>query len=118
MGCLHSIDVNPAAVARVRQKVQASGLSNVDVTKADAAATGLDGQSVDVEFLFGIIHSLRDLDSVLAEAYRVLKRAGTLSAQKSSWPESRLLRRFTEKGLFRFVGKTAGVYRFEKVEQH
>ncbi len=54
----------------------------------------------------------------MAEAYRVLKRAGTLSAQKSSWPESRLLRRFTEKGLFRFVGKTAGVYRFEKVEQH
>ena len=65
-GHLHSIDINPAAVERVRQGVEEKGLTNVEVFYADATGTGMAYESVDVAFLFGILRSLKDLDAGLA----------------------------------------------------
>jgi len=112
-GHLYSLDINPAAVERVKRKVKEKGVTNVEVVHADAVRTGLPNASVDTIFLFGVLHSLNDFDAVLLEAHRILKNGGVLAAE-SSWSESRLLKRFTKDGLFRFAGKDEGIYRFGK----
>ncbi len=112
-GRLYSLDINPAAVEHLRREVLKRGLRNVDVFCADAAKTGLPDASVDVAFLFGVLRSLRDLDSVLAEAYRVLKPDGVLAVQKSSWSDSHLLARFTGTGIYEHLRSEGRIYLFK-----
>jgi ubiquinone/menaquinone biosynthesis C-methylase UbiE len=115
-GCLYTLDINPAAVQRVRRKAQLSGLMNIETFQADACKTGLPDQSIDLAFLFGILHALKDLDTILLEMNRVLKNDGILSVQISRQSEQSLLSSFTKQGLFSFVGKTSSIYRFKKWE--
>jgi|SRR5579872_4778857 len=113
-GRLHSLDINPAAVERVRRKVKEKNLTNVKVSLAEAAKTGLGDASVDTVFLFGILRSLKDLDPILLELHRVLRENATVSVQKSSWSEKRILSEFTKDGLFHFSGKNSRIFRFTK----
>ena len=113
-GRLYSLDINPASIAKISQKIRERDLRNAEAKFADAANTGLARASIDVAFLFGVIHSLKDLDRVLVELDRVLKPTGILAVQKSSWSEKKLLTSITGNGLFRFAGKESRVYRFEK----
>ena len=114
-GRLYSIDINPAAVERVGRMVEERGVANFEVYLADAAKTGIDAESVDVAFLFGILRSLRDLGGVLLEMHRVLKARGLLAVERSSWSETRLLDAVAGGGLFRFVSREGRVYKFEKL---
>jgi ubiquinone/menaquinone biosynthesis C-methylase UbiE len=113
IGQLYSLDINPASVKRVKERVEAKGLTNVRVMLADASKTSLPDSSFDVIFLFGVIHDFRDLDLVLKELCRVLKRGGILSVQ-SRWSENKLLASIQGSGLFRYVNKESRVYRLEK----
>jgi ubiquinone/menaquinone biosynthesis C-methylase UbiE len=99
-GHLYALDINPAAIERVRRKAQLSELKNIEAFQADACKTGLPDQSIDLAFLFGIIHALKDLDTVLLEMHRVLNNDGILSVQRSRQSEQSLLSSFTEQGLF------------------
>jgi ubiquinone/menaquinone biosynthesis C-methylase UbiE len=114
-GYLYSIDINPAAVARVTRKVEECALTNVSVTLTDASQTKLLDSSIDVAFLFGVLHSLKDLDLVLKEIHRVLNKTGIIAVQKSGWSEKRLLVALTGGELFRFLGKESRIYNFQKI---
>jgi 2-polyprenyl-3-methyl-5-hydroxy-6-metoxy-1,4-benzoquinol methylase len=50
----------------------------IDARVADASATGLDSESIDVVVSFETIEHLADPDSFLKECHRVLRRGGTL----------------------------------------
>lgn len=114
-GRLYSLDINPAAVERVELKLIKAGVTNAEVKLANASNTGLLENSINVAFFFGIAHSLRDLDPILREMHRILKKNGILSVQRSSSSEKNLMNRFTKLGLFRFVSKERRIYRFEKI---
>jgi len=114
-GRLYSLDINPAAVKKVREIVAEKGLKNTEVSLGDVVKTNLPDSSIDVAFLFGVIHNLRSLDDVLAELYRILNNHGIIAVQKSSWSEKKLLTSITKGGAFRFAGKDSRVYKFEKM---
>ena len=113
-GSVYALDINPVAIKTMRRKIKEKGLKNVKVILADASETGLPEESVDVAFLFGVIHALDDVDAVMQETHRVLKVKGVLSIQKPWWPEKKLLDTVTKNGLFSFKEKTGGVFKFEK----
>jgi ubiquinone/menaquinone biosynthesis C-methylase UbiE len=115
-GHLYTLDINPAAVERVRRKARLSQLKNIEAFQADASKTDLPDQSIHLAFLFGILHALKNLDTVLLEMHRVLKDDGILSVQRSRLSEQSLLSAFTRQGLFSHVGKTSSIYRFKKRE--
>jgi ubiquinone/menaquinone biosynthesis C-methylase UbiE len=112
-GHLYALDINPAAVAHVKQKVEAKGLTNTEVMHANAANAGLPNESIDLAFIFGVLLSPEDLDAVLLEMHRILKEGGVLAAQRSSRPETQLSR-FTKDHLFRLVTTDSRIYRFGK----
>jgi len=113
-GSVYALDVNPVAVETVRRKIKENNLKNVQVLLADASETGLPDKSIDVAFLFGVIHALDNIDMVMQEMHRVLKKKGVLSVQKSWWSERKLLDAVTKNGLFSFREKTNRVFKFEK----
>lgn len=115
-GHIYALDVNPVAVEHVRRKVELAGPRNVDVMRADASETRLVDESVDVAFLFAVIHAFHDVGMVMQEMHRVLKTDGILAVQ-SRWPEEKLLGAVTANELFRLREKTDGVFKFEKVRK-
>jgi len=109
-GCIHAIDLHPLAIERVKEKQRKSGTTNVRVRIADAAKTGLESESIDLVFLFGVIHRL-PLSLVLPELHRVLKPGGALAVQTFS---RRSLEEVTTGGLFISAGKEGRVFKFYK----
>lgn len=112
-GKVFALDVNPVAIEDVQRKVEERGLKNVETLLCDAGKTGLPDKSVDVTFLFGVIHDIDDLDTVVQEMHRVLKRDGVLVMQKPSrWSENKLLQPMTENILFLLKEKKDSMPRF------
>ena len=109
-GYVHAIDLLPLAIKTVNQKLRKAGVTNVKVAIADAAETGLPAESIDVAFLFGVIHSL-PLDTVIPELYRVLRPEGILAVQTSpgQWQQ-----KIVNGELFVFAGKEGRVFKFQK----
>jgi ubiquinone/menaquinone biosynthesis C-methylase UbiE len=112
-GHVYALDINPAAVQYVRRKTKREGLTNVEVRLADASQTSLPKESIDLAFLFAVIHSFQDVNKVLTEMHRLLKTSGILSVQ-SRWPKKKLLETVTASGLFHLREETHGVFAFEK----
>jgi ubiquinone/menaquinone biosynthesis C-methylase UbiE len=114
-GYVYALDINPAAVEHVRQKIMRAGLPNVEVKLADARATGLPEESVDLAFLFSVIHSFKNLNELLTEMHRVLKTHGILSIQ-SRLPEAKMREAIAANRLFNFREEAKRVLVFEKTE--
>jgi len=112
-GRVIALDINPAAVEYVSRKIAGSGLANVETRLADATETRLVDESVDLAFLFGVMHSFKDVNKLLREMNRVLTPNGILSIQ-SRLPEKELLETVGATQLFKFREATKGVYVFEK----
>lgn len=113
-GHVDALDINPAAVEYVRRKIERQGKKNIEVMLADAGATSLPESSIDVAFLFGVIHAFPDLDQVLREMHRVLNPNGKLSVQ-SHRSEKQLIDTVTSTRLFHLERKSRGVTVFAKV---
>jgi ubiquinone/menaquinone biosynthesis C-methylase UbiE len=113
-GFVYALDLNPFAVEHIRRKVERSGLRNVQVVFADAIKTGLPGESIDVAFLFSVIHAFPDVGEVMKEMHRVLKTNGIIAIQ-TGWPEEKLLDAVTANDLFHLSEKNNRLYRFERV---
>jgi ubiquinone/menaquinone biosynthesis C-methylase UbiE len=66
-------------LARLREKLAAAGLTNVDCVEAEASATTLPPASCDCAFLANVWHEFDDHSSVLAEARRILRPGGQIA---------------------------------------
>ena len=104
-GSVCALDISPAAVKRVRQKIDEAGATNVTTTLADAAATGLPDQSFDLIFFFGFRRNAGHMDGILPELYRLLRPAGVLSTEGRLWDSTEL---------FRLTKQSGRILRFEK----
>ena len=113
-GRVVALDNNRAAVRHVARSVLKGSVTNVDVLLGDAAATGVPSGSQDLVFMYGVVHALwSNLDAVLSETHRVLKRGGVLSMSRSRISEERLVEGVTRGGLFRHSGTGRRVINFE-----
>jgi len=110
-GSLMAMDILPASVAAVSERVQAAGLKNVSVVKGDGLNTELDEESMDAVLLFGVIPAPTvPLDRLLPEVHRILKPGGIMAV----WPQSWVRQSILESGLFTFVSKRNGVLNFKR----
>lgn len=114
----HLIAMDPMVdfIDRVKEKVRAAGLTNVEVVRRDALDTGLEAASIDVALLFGVVpFPSLPLSRLLPEMHRVLKPNGTLAVwlfpTTAGVPTA--IRR---SGLFTERGKRNGVYTYSRSE--
>ncbi len=76
-GKIYAFDIEPEMIDIVKQKAMTLNLSNVVAIVCDflKEGSGLTSVSVDYVFLFNILH-LEKPESLLSEAYRILKPSG------------------------------------------
>ena len=90
-GTIYAVDVHPAAIARVKERIEKGGIRNVKPILANASDTGLPDKSIDLAFVFGLLHIAGGIEDVIYEVHRVLKPDGVLSFEKTRGPAKRLI---------------------------
>ncbi len=112
-GFIYAIDINPFAIESVNKKVKKAGVKNVEGIVISVYDTGLEDQSIDLAFLFGVRHVL-DYIKVKKEMSRIIKTDGILATQK--WGHNKkLISLLTENQVFSLVEETKQVLKFKKL---
>ncbi len=111
-GFIYAIDINPFAIESVNKKVKKAGVKNVEGIVISVYDTGLEDQSVDLTFLFGVRHVL-DYIKVKKEMSRIIKTDGILAIQK--WgANKKLIALLSENQVFSLIEETKKVLKFKK----
>jgi ubiquinone/menaquinone biosynthesis C-methylase UbiE len=105
-GSVLALDVNPLAVEHVQRKIETEGVTNAEVTLANAAQTNLPDQSFDLALVFGFARPIGSMEAVWAELHRLMRPAGTLSVEGRLQPPDRL---------FQSVKRQERISQFRKV---
>ena len=112
-GTIYAVDVHPAAIARVKERLESGGIRNVTPILSNASDTGLPDQNVDLAFVFGPLHIAGGIEDVISEIYQVLKPDGVLSFEKMRGPEKRLIEA-AEAGGFVHSESRGRIFQFTK----
>ncbi|MEA3282288.1 MAG: methyltransferase domain-containing protein [Euryarchaeota archaeon] len=112
-GNIYAVDVHPAAIARVKKRIDSVGIRNVTPILSNASGTGLPDKSIDLAFVFGLLHVAGGIEDVLSEVHRVLKPDGILSFEKTRGPEKRLIKAAEEEG-FAYSERRGRIFLFTK----
>jgi ubiquinone/menaquinone biosynthesis C-methylase UbiE len=112
-GKVYALDVHPLAIQRVGNAASRKGLTNIETIQSDCA-TGLGDESIDVVFLYDILHHLSEPDAVLEEMHRVLKPSGILSCNDHHLKEEEIISKIISTGLFKLSSKGKKTYSFSK----
>ena len=78
-GHLIAIDIQPKMIEQVQQRVQDSGLTNIETHVAGAYDIPCPDGSIDRAFLISVLPEIPDQSRALAELHRVLRPNGVLS---------------------------------------
>jgi len=78
-GHLIAVDIQPKMIARLEQRLQEAGITNVEPHVASAHALPLDDESVDRAFLITVLPEIPDRGRALTQLHRVLRLGGVLS---------------------------------------
>jgi ubiquinone/menaquinone biosynthesis C-methylase UbiE len=97
-GSVLALDVNPLAVEHVQRKIEKKGVTNAEVTLANAARTDLLDQSFDLVFVFGFARPIGGMEAIWTELHRLLKTAGILSIEGRLQPPDRLFQPVKRRG--------------------
>ncbi|RZN33015.1 MAG: methyltransferase domain-containing protein [Methanosarcinales archaeon] len=75
--------------------------------------TRMPDQSIDLAFVFGLLHIAGGIEDVISEIYRVLKPDGAFSFEKTRGPEKRLIE-VAEAGGFIYSERRGRIFLFIK----
>jgi len=113
-GRVFALDIHPLAIQQVEKSASRKGLTNIETIQSDCA-TGLGDESIEVAFLYDILHHLSEPEAVLGELHRVLKPDGILSVNDHHLTEEEILSRITSGGRFGVSKKGKRVCNFTKL---
>jgi ubiquinone/menaquinone biosynthesis C-methylase UbiE len=113
-GFLIAMDMLPISVEAVTKKVQAAGLSNVQVIKGDALETKLEKESIDEVIIFGVIPApMLPMEELLVEMHRVLRPGGVMAI----WPPSWVHQSIVQSGWFKYIDKQNNVSNYQRIDK-
>jgi len=77
-GTVLAVDIVPAFLDRIRERVRAEQLTNVTVVEGEERATGLDPASVDLAFMCDTYHHIEYPQAYMLSLFQTLRHGGTL----------------------------------------
>jgi ubiquinone/menaquinone biosynthesis C-methylase UbiE len=82
-GKLYCLDIEPAMIARLKEKVSKEPLENVALMVGNGEHLPFKGGSFDLAYLVTVLGEVADTDRALRELYRVLRPGGVLSISEN-----------------------------------
>jgi ubiquinone/menaquinone biosynthesis C-methylase UbiE len=113
-GKLVTVDIEPKMIDRVRQKVQAQGVENVEAQVADVYDLPFDDATFDLVYMIAVIGEIPDPQRAVKEFFRVLDPSGRLVFSEllmdPDYPLPGTLIRIAEAAGFRLWRKIGNVF--------
>lgn len=78
-GYVVGVDISPGMLSQARQKIEATGLQNIELIKADADSLNFIDNSFDIIFCSSALVYLIDIPATLQNWYRFLKKGGNVA---------------------------------------
>jgi ubiquinone/menaquinone biosynthesis C-methylase UbiE len=103
-GIVYALDIHRLAIKAVERKAFKNNLSNIKTIHSDCS-TSLPESSLDLIIFFDVFHTLDNQEEVLIELHRILKSDATMCFSDHHMKEAEILKRLTEKGLFKIRRK-------------
>jgi ubiquinone/menaquinone biosynthesis C-methylase UbiE len=113
-GHIYALDAQPMATEYVQELCRKKKYSNVTSILSDRA-TGLISASVDVIFLYDILHGLTDAKPIFEELHRVVKPGGILSVNDHHLQQEGIISRVTATDHFKMAEKKSKTIAFCRV---
>ncbi len=104
-GLIYAIDVNRHAIRKVEEKMQKYGVDNIKPILSNAVSSGLPDSSIDVAFVFGLRYIAGGLSNLILEMYRILRPGGTLSFEKTTGSDDKLIEEVERAGFVKTAKK-------------
>jgi len=114
-GKVYALDIHPLAIEKIKSVASKKRLKNIETIQSDSA-TGMENETIDVAFLYDILHDLSEPDQVLEELHRVLNPGGTLSVNDHHLKENQIVSQVTRKGLFKLRKRGRRTNNFSKIK--
>jgi ubiquinone/menaquinone biosynthesis C-methylase UbiE len=112
-GHIYALDAQPMAIEYVQELCRKRKFSNVTSILSDCA-TGLPAASIDIIFLYDILHGLADVKPIFEELHRVLKPGGILSVNDHHMKHEAIIVRVTAAGYFKLMEKKSKTIAFTR----
>jgi SAM-dependent methyltransferase len=113
-GRVVAVDIEPKMVKRVRSRVEAEGIANVEARVADVYNLPFDNGTFDAAYMIAVIGEIPDPDRAMGEFQRVLKPGGRLAFSEllldPDYPLARRLVRRARAAGFRLEDKIGSVF--------
>ncbi len=113
-GHIYALDAQPMAMEYVQNLCRKNALSNVTSILSDCA-TGLSSGSIDVVFLYDILHGLTDAKPIFQELHRVTKQSGILSVNDHHMKQDEIVAKVTAAGYFKLKEKKSKTISFSRI---
>ena len=113
-GRIIALDISPAALDHTRNR---AAKQDIDIIETLLPGGGIDlpDGSVNVAFLFDVLHSLNNREEIFSDIRRVLASDGILAAHDHHMKDEDIIDAVTDSGGFRFEGITKHVFRFRPI---
>lgn len=102
-GKVYALDVRNRALEQVKLRANNAGLTNIEtiLQREDVVSIHLPDKSIDVVFVFDVMHDVKDKQGLLKELGRILKTEGFLSVFPMHWGNEPLLELISAQGMFK-----------------
>jgi ubiquinone/menaquinone biosynthesis C-methylase UbiE len=113
-GHIYALDAQPMAIEYVQDLCRKKKYSNVTSILSDRA-TGLLSASIDIIFLYDILHGLTDAKPIFEELHRVVKPDGIISVNDHHLQQEEIIAKVTSAGHFKLMEKKSKTISFSKI---
>ena len=113
-GHIYALDAQPMAIEYVQTLCRKHRYSNVTSILTDCS-TGLRKDSIDIIFLYDILHGLTNAGPIFEELHRVVKAGGILSVNDHHLQQEELVAKVTASGHFKLAEKKSKTTAFSRV---
>lgn len=118
-GKVITVDIEPRMIARVRQRAQAEGISNLEAKIANVYDLPFEDGTIDAVCMITVIGEIPEPVRAMREFYRVLKPSGTLAFSEllpdPDYPLRRTLVRMAAQAGFRLKRKLGNFFAYTLV---
>ena len=113
-GRIIALDINPEALAYVKNRAAKQNIGIIE-TMLPNGGIDLPDASVNVVFLFDVLHHLEGREDIFSDIRRVLTSGGILAVHDHHMEDEDVIDAITASGGFRYEGITKHAFRFRPI---